>query len=496
MSFTRAIGLSCSSREWPELSGTAGQRQRAGGIVQWRDTVRGEGSMDATTEFLSDYACRLTYDDLSPDTVHQVKRTLVDTLGCGAGAFDGEPAIIARRMASRVQGEPSARILGTARPTSPDLAAFANTVLVRYLDCNDTYAARGTGHPSDMIPAVLAVGDAHRADGRSVITATALAYEAFCRLADAVPLKGWDQGMFACIGAACGAAKVLGLDRAATAHAISIAITSGVPLGVTRIGELSMWKGCATAAAIRTGVFAAELAAGGMTGPRHPFEGRDGLWQHLGVEAPKWERLGGGGEPFRITGTSFKAFPSVIHTQGPIGLVLELRRQVAPAQVASVRVATYGEAVRRTASEPEKWDPRTRETADHSIPYLVAAALQDGGVTPATFAAARIQDPALRPTIEKLTVVEEPEYTRRYPGESCTRIEVTTTDGRMLAAETRHPKGHHRNPLTDREVEDKFRGLASGALGVTGCDRALAEVWKLEHAATVDGVFESLTVSR
>jgi len=452
--------------------------------------------MDATTEFLSDYACRLTYEDLSPEAVHQVKRTLIDTLGCGAGAFDSEPASIARRVASRGQGKPPARILGTTETTSTDLAAFANTVLVRYLDCNDTYAARGTGHPSDMIPAVLAVADGHRADGRAAITAIVVAYEAFCRLADTVPLKGWDQGMFVAIGAACGAGKILGLDRVEVGNAISIAITSGVPLGVTRIGELSMWKGCATAAAVRTGVFSAWLAAEGMTGPGAAFEGRDGLWQHLGVEAPKWARFGGRGEPFRITGTSFKAYPSVIHTQGPIGLVLQLRQQVAPDQIESVRVATYGEAVRRTAAEAEKWDPATRETADHSIPYLVAAALADGGVTPATFVPTRIQDPALRPLIKKLEVVEEPEFTRRYPAESCTRIEVTTTDGRRVTTETSHPKGHNRNPLTDGEVEEKFRGLASGALRAKGCDRVLAAVRDLDKAPTLDGLFESLVISR
>jgi 2-methylcitrate dehydratase len=423
-----------------------------------------------------------------------VKRTLIDTLGCGIGAFDGQPAVIARRIASRAREDPPARLLGTRQQTSAELAAFANTVLVRYLDCNDTYAARGTGHPSDMIPGVLAVAGPRGADGRAVITAIVIAYEAFCRMADQVSLKGWDQGMLVAVGAACGAGKILGLDQRAMGHAVSIAITTGIPLGVTRIGELSMWKGCATAAAVRTGVFAAGLAAEGMTGPGAPFEGRDGLWQHLGIEAPKWARFGGGGEPFRITGTSFKAYPSVIHTQGPIGLVLELRRQVTAAQIQSVHVATYGDAVRRTATEAEKWDPRTRETADHSIPYLVAAAFQDGAVTPATFEPSRIQDPSLRPLIGKLTVVEEPEFTRRYPAESCTRVEVTTTDGRRVAAETRHPKGHARNPLTDLEVVGKFRGLASAALRAEGCDRVLAHVWDLEKAATLDGLFESLVI--
>jgi 2-methylcitrate dehydratase len=263
---------------------------------------------------------------------------------------------------------------------------------------------------------------------------------------------------------------ILGLDRKAIGNAISIAITTGVPLGATRIGELSMWKGCATAAAVRTGVFAAELAAEGMTGPGNPFEGRNGLWQILGIDAPKWGNFGGGAKPFRITATSFKAYPSVIHTQGPISLALELRQQVAPAEIDSVHLATYGEAVRRTATEPEKWDPETRETADHSIPYLVAAAFQDRAVTPATFAPSRIPDPMLRSLIKKLTVVEDFEFTRRYPAESCTRIEVTTTNGRRVVAGTSHPKGHYRNPLTDAEVEQKFRGLASGTLGVEECD--------------------------
>src|SRR5207244_6868563 len=172
--------------------------------------------------------------------------------------------------------------------------------------------------------------------------------------------------------------------------------------------------------------------------------------------------------------------------------VLSLGGQIAAADGASGHGATYGDAVRRTASEAEKWDPKPRETADHSIPYLVAAAFQDGGVTPATFAPSRIQDPALRPLMKKLTVVEDPEFTRRDPAESCTRVDLTTTDGRTLTAETSHPKGHRRNPLTDAEVELKFRGLAAGALGAKGCDRVLSEVWSLEKAATLDGLFDSL----
>ena len=185
----------------------------------------------------------------------------------------------------------------------------------------------------------------------------------------------------------------------------------------------------------------------------------------------------------------------MIHTQGPIGLVLDLRQQVAIGDIESVHVATYEEAVRRTATESEKWNPETRETADHSIPYLVAAAWQDGAVTPATFAPTRIHDPALRMLIKKLTVTEDPGFTRRYPAESCSRIEVTTTDGRRLAVETNYPEGHRGNPLTDREVEGKFRGLASSALGAQGCNRVLGEIWNLDKVATLDRLFGTLVIS-
>ena len=227
--------------------------------------------MDRTTELLSSYACNLTYEDLPPAVVHQVKRTVADTLGCAIGGYLSEPAKIARRLAGDITSSAPSRILGTSDYSSLDMAGFANGVMVRYLDCNDSYFSPGGGHPSDMIPAALAVADSVGADGRTVITAITLAYEVFCRIADQVPANQWDQGIFSVIGAACAAGKVLGLDEEQMGNAISLAAVPNVPLRVTRMGELSMWKGCAAAAATRSGIFAAQLAAEGMTGPFEPF---------------------------------------------------------------------------------------------------------------------------------------------------------------------------------------------------------------------------------
>jgi 2-methylcitrate dehydratase len=454
----------------------------------------GGDPIDHTTSLLADYVCRLRFADLPPDVVHQVKRSLIDAIGCGVGAFHAEPAIIARRLARRVASTPDARILGTASTTAPDLAAFANSVMVRYLDCSDSYITRGSGHPSDMISSVLAAADADEADGPSVITGIVIAYEVFARLCDEAPLAGWDQGIFASVGAACGISHVMGLDHEQTAHAISLAIVPNLPLGVTRVGELSMWKGCAVASGGRAAVFAAQLAREGMTGPVEPFEGERGLWAQAFESPIVLDRLGGGDEPFRIGSTSFKYFPSQIHTQGPIQLAIELREQVPPADIAEIRLRVHRIALESAGTEPEKWDPQSRETADHSLPYLIAVALQDGAVTPASFVDERVRDPALRPLMGKLTIREDPEYTRRFPDEASCRLEITSTRGQTVAAETRYPKGHLRNPLSDVEVEAKFHRLTESLLPHEQAARLLAEIWSLESAPNLSALFDRAVI--
>lgn len=457
--------------------------------------------MDHTTEMLSSYACALSYEDLGPEVVHQVKRTLVDTFGCALGGYLSEPAKIARRMAAGVTSTTPSRILGTADYSSMDLAGFANSVMVRCLDCNDAYYSPGGGHPSDMIPAALAAADSLSADGQTLITAVALAYEVFCRLSDQVPSSGWDYGMFSGIGAACAAGKVMGLNEAEMGNAISLTVVPNLPLRVTRIGELSMWKGCATASATRAAIFAAQLAAEGMTGPFEPFEGRSGLWeQALGgpLEIPPFPALtgggGGSGDTFRITQTIVKNYPSQIHTQAPIGLALELQPQVPWAEIVSIRIQTYQSQVSSASTEPHKWDPKTRETADHSIPFVVAAALQDGAITPATFNAPRIADPGLRPLIGKITIEENPEFTQRYPSEYNCRMEITTNSGDTLVASTAYPKGHRKNPLDDEELNAKFRGLAYPTITDQQCDLVLELLWSAERLPNLDELWDALVV--
>ena len=457
--------------------------------------------MDRTTEMLSAYSCGLTYEELGPAVVEQVKRTLVDTIGCAIGGFDSEPAAIARSMVDGVSGGMPSRVLGTSGSTMPDLAAFANGVAVRYLDCNDSYFSPGGGHPSDMISAVLAMADPLKSDGPAVISAIALAYEVFCRLSDEVVASdlGWDQGIFSVIGAVCGAARVMGLDEEQTGNAISLSITPHLPLAVTRTGELAMWKGCAGASASRSAVFAAQLAAKGMSGPGEPFEGRRGLWeQAVGreVSVPDFPLGNARGEDdaFRITRTIFKAYPSQIHTQAPIGLALQLREKIPVESISAVHIDTYKVAASTASSEPEKWDPKTRETADHSIPWLVASAFLNGPVTPGSFTDEQIANPALRDIMSRMTLVEEPEFTDRYPGEYNCRITVTSQEGGSHTAHAPWPRGHRNNPMSDAEVEAKFRSFAGHSLPASQCDHALEVLGRLDELSDLEPLFDSLTI--
>ena len=452
--------------------------------------------MDRTTEMLSDYSCNLSYEDLSPQVIKQVKRTLIDTLGCAAGGFLSEPGKIARTVASSVSSDMPSRVLGTEVFTSPDMAGFANGVMVRYLDCNDCYFSPGGGHPSDMIAAVLALADPMVADGKEVITSIVLAYEVFCRLSDEVVTGGlgWDQGTFSIIGAACAAGRIMGLDQDEMANAISLAVTPSLPLGVTRTGELSMWKGCATASATRSAIFAALLAGQGMSGPSEPFEGRRGLWDQAVGQPVELNTMGGGNEPFRITDTFFKAYPAQIHTQAPTGLALELQHLVSPKEIKSIRIQAYQGACSTPTTEPEKWHPKTRETADHSIPYMVAAAFIDGLVSPASFTNQKIQDPNIRKLISKITIEENAEYTSKYPQEYNIRMEVSNNSGQSYEAKTSYPKGHQNNPLSDDELEVKFRGLSTGIWSDNQSSNALEMLWSLEDLDGLDDVLSGLVV--
>src|SRR5438105_6714699 len=432
---------------------------------------------------LAEYAGQLRFEDLPAPVVRESKRRFIDSFATAVGAMDAEAYAIAKRCALRVQGQPGASLLGGGG-SSAEWATFVNGLLIRYLDYNDTYLSLEPAHPSDNLAAVLAVGETAGSGGRDLITAAVLAYEVQCRLCDAASLRqhGWDHVTYGAISSAAAACKLLRLDAALTVHAIGIAGVCNIAMRQTRSGELSMWKGCAFANAARNGVFAALLAAEGLTGPAPIFEGELGIMKLLTgpFTVPV---LGGRGTPFMISQTYIKFWPAEYHSQSAIEAALQLRPEVNDIRnVAAIDIHTFDAAVDIIGKDPEKWRPRTRETADHSLPYCAAVALADGDITRAQFDPQRFTDPALLDLVARTKVHRDPLLSKRYPQGIPSRLTVTLRNGRQLVREVEFPRGHARNPMTDAEVEKKFRALVEPRYGKERADLALAACWDLEKA--------------
>jgi 2-methylcitrate dehydratase len=445
---------------------------------------------------LANYACSLRFEDLSKETVHEVKRRVIDSIGCALGAWNEEPCAIARSVASEFSAKNGATIIGTKHKAPPDWAAFANGCCIRYFDYNDTYLSKEPAHPSDNISAALAVAENLSANGRELITVIALAYEVQCRLCDAASLRarGWDHVTYGAFSTALACARLMKLDSEKTRHAVNIAGVACAAMRQARVGELSHWKGVAFANAARHGVYSALLARAGMTGPAPIFEGQMGFEKELGVS------LGNVGEKFKgapamILNTSIKYWPAEYHSQSAIEAALFLRNEIGdPSQVQSVRIESHDASVDIIGSEPEKWKPETRETADHSLPYITAIALIDGEVTNKQFEPERFADPKIWKFLESVKVERNEELSSLYAKAVANIVHVTLKDGRTLTKRVDYPLGNALNPVSDKQLEGKFNALVVPALGDEKAKKIVDLVWKLDEAKNVDELMQALVM--
>jgi 2-methylcitrate dehydratase len=440
--------------------------------------------MDRVLEFLSDYGASIAYDALSERTVHEVKRRVIDTLGCAMGSYNMDPPRIARAHALEATSSPGSTVLGTRHRTVPELAAFANGVMARYSDFNDMSVGRKAGHPSDNIAAVFAAAEYAGSDMHSTIAGIVLAYEVQDRVGDVCEPAidgGWDYVIYTNFAAAAGAGRVLGLTKEQMANALALAVVPNGPMFQTRVGRLSMWKGCAAANAARNGLFAALLARRGLTGPEQAFEGACGFNKLYGVTV-KLPTFGGGAVPFTIEQSRFKAFPCDYEAQCCVTPAAALHKVVKGNlnEVERVEIETYEHGVQCSADTRDKWNPTTRETADHSLPYVAAVALSRGTVWVDDFVEERIRDPKIHALMQKIEVRAIDEFNRAWPEAYPFRITVTMRSGQKHVQEVYYAKGHPKNPMTDQEIEAKFRRLAEPVMGSAAAGRALRELWHME----------------
>jgi 2-methylcitrate dehydratase len=416
---------------------------------------------------------------------------VVDAVGCAIAAVDADPCRIARTLAAGRSAIAGASAIGVERPSTPELAAFTNACMVRYLDYNDTYSSRSGGHPSDMVPGVLAAVEAGCGSGSDVIRGVDVAYEVFAALADEVSLRdsGWDQGPFIAVACVAGIAAANGMGVEETAAAVSLAVTTSVHLRVTRSGSLSEWKGCATAHAVMNAVFLTQLAADGMTGPGEPFCGTHGFLEQVvaPIDLDGLGRRVDGRSAVERTGLKF--LPVEWAAQAPVELFLTLRDRIPLDEVEAIEISGYDFLYREIGGgrgdAAEKWDPRTRETADHSLPFLVAVALEDGAVTLDSFDMERVLDPALRPLMAKIGVVEAPGSEGAFPARQPVDVSVRLRGGETFEAHCEFSRGHPTGSAGREDVDEKFRAVAGRRLAAPDAERVLALLRGLDELTDI-----------
>ena len=454
--------------------------------------------LDKIVEKLTQYADTISFSTLNPAAIHEAKRRLIDSIGCAFGAYLSEPAKIARIMATTVQAEHhGASVVGLYHQTSPEMAAYANGMMFRYLDYNDTYLSLEPAHPSDNIAAILPVAELMEAKGEDIITAIVLAYEIQCRLCDAssIRARGWDHVTYGALSATLAAAKVMGLNKVEMKHAMAIAGTTNINLRQTRIGELSHWKGAAFANVSMNAVFAARLAGNGMTGPSHLFEGERGLIQQVTGPLELGHFGGTAGEDFMINKTYIKYWPAEYHSQSAIDAALQLRNSIGSIDnIESILIESFDAAVDIIGGEEEKWFPKSRETADHSMPYCVAAALMDGDIWMDSFDEKHLNNPQLIALIQKIRMARSEDCNKGYPKGIPNHLKITLKDGTIVDKMVTYPRGHAGNPMTDEEVELKFRRLSEPYITKHAQDEILDTLWHLEQVDDLD-LFEDIFAS-
>ena len=449
-------------------------------------------------EQLADYVHSINYQDVPEKVVHETKKRIVDSLGCAIGAFTADPVKISRKIAEAARDSKGSTLFGTRKKTTPDLAAFVNGIMVRYFDYNDTYLSKEPAHPSDNIGPCFSVAESEQGTGKDLLLSIILAYEIQCRLCDAADIRhrGWDHVCYGLPSTALAASKLMELDSEKMTQAMNLALNSHITMRQVRAGELSMWKGCSFANAARNGVFSALLAREGMTGPSPIFEGEMGFFKQIsGPFEMNIDDFGGKNGSFKIAETYLKFFPAEIHSQTSIWAALEARKEIEkPEDIVSVEIASHEAGYTILGKDPEKWNPLTKETADHSLPYIVGMALLEGKIDNSTYSEKKFRDPKILDFLKKITVVEDKALSSVYPEAVANRVTVKLSSGKAVSKQVDYHKGHPKNPMSDQDVEEKFLRLTRKILDKNHARRILDAAWSLEKAKDLSKMVAMMTL--
>jgi 2-methylcitrate dehydratase len=457
--------------------------------------------MSTVTRTLSEWAVQTRFEDLGEEVIREAKRFLMDSVGCALGGAQQHDVHLARSVVDEIAGNGPCRVLVTGETMDPVSASLLNALMIRVMDYNDIYWKQDPSHPSDIIPAAMACAERAGASGRDLLLGIALAYEVEQRLCEisfpGVRELGWHHATLTAAASPVAAGRMLGLDADQTQHAIGISASRHCTTGSVTAGKLTMMKNTVDPMATQSGVLAALLAEKGYTGPEHVLDGKEGF-SHVFDSEWKFDILTEGlGESWRILQCGMKFFPTEALTHAPISAVLDLvtSNDLAPDDVQEVIIYSLERAADILA-DPSKYDPRTKETADHSLPYVIAAAVADRQVTPLQFTDAKIMDPVIRAQLGKVKVIADAEIEAVFPELQRVRVVITTTDGRRFEEQLDYPKGDPRNPLSDDEISGKFAALAQGVATPEDVERMQAAVNRCDEYDDVRELMAQLVARR
>lgn len=449
------------------------------------------------SQIWAEYAYELKYEDLSPEAVVAAKMFLYDSVGCALGGTKTEDFRILEETFREIGGKSECSVIGSELKTDVRSATLINAVAIRALDYNDVYWRQDPSHPSDLLPAAFCVGEREGRSGKELLTAIVLAYELEMRLMEAafpgIRELGLHHATLTAFVSPVVAGKMLGLDPERIANAIGISGSHCITLGAVTAGALTMMKNTVDPMATESGVFAALLAQKGYQAPKAIFEGREGLFESIGEDWKPEVLTEGLGDEFKITECSIKPFPSEALTHTPISAVLDLvfEHDLRPEQIEQIEVYTLKRAAEILADE-RKYIIDSRETADHSLPYCVAAAIVRRRLTPGEFSPKALKDKEILKNLPKVKAVLEPSFEAKFPAEQPCRVVIKTVDGRKFERERSFPKGDPRDKLTTEELKQKFNSLACDVLGEKEQEQVFETIYSLESVEKVSDLMQLL----
>jgi 2-methylcitrate dehydratase len=452
-----------------------------------------DGQVTALVRRLADWARAFAASPMSAATAERARAILLDSLACALYAVTDEKAQPALRTVGKLGGNGDCTVIGTRLRAALPLAAFANGVLIRTLDLNDTYTGpRQIGHPSDNIGAALAAAEMAGRSGQDLIRAIRVGYEIYGRILDiGDPESPWDHVTVSGMVTAAMSGWLLGLPADRLAHAIALSAMHCATLGEVRVGHVSAAKSIANSVVVQTACLQTLLAAEGTTGPEQAIEGARG-YAKLILDGADFSAFFEEGAPDRLLGVGLKQYPCFALGQGPIAAAVELRGKL-PQPIAlerlTVAVADTGAARLRLRDSLGRV-PSSREAADHSVYFLVAVALLDGRFGLDQLASGRWQDPDVRDLIGRMDAVIDKEL-KPVTSLPC-RLEAVLPGGARIAIDHPVTRGNPMAPLTWDEVVDKFRRCADGVIGADAQAAVIDAVARVETLPSLRGLLAAL----